>query len=127
MKHRPDGKFLANYEDEGSKPKRLAREIKKVEQLPDEGTRLLQVTVSPDLHQALRGKAAAKDVSLKDHVTALLMQEMGMGQSPVQTAPAANKVLTVKIQNTLYKSLKARAITDEVSITELVTSALEKA
>jgi predicted HicB family RNase H-like nuclease len=125
MKRRPNGKFLSNNDNDTDKANRMNWEIKRIEQLPDEGTRLLQVTIPPDLHKFLRVEAATLDVHLKDRVTEILMRELGQSPNQIPPQQADKRTLTIQMPNKLFKVLKTRAVTENVSLSDFVITALE--
>ena len=123
---RPDGKFFDRLESAASKADRLDTAIQRVERLQDDGTRSLQVTVPQELHQALRVEAATSDITLKEHVTGILMRALGQDQSQKPHQQADKRILTIQVSNRLFKALKTNAITAETSLSDFIIKALEK-
>lgn len=123
---RPDGKFYNQSESAASKADRIDTYLKRIERLPDDGINRLQVTIPSELHQALRIEAATQDVTLKAHVTEILMRALGQGKVQNHPQPVEKKVLTVDLPAQVFKALKTNAINEEISLSTLIIKALEK-
>lgn len=125
----PNGKYLALRDTAEAEARRIQdglKAIDQLDQLDQKSNRRIDVSITSEVHTALRIQAATLDISITDLIQRILGHALGQAQKPIEQRPTDKRRFPVVLPIPLLKATRTAALLKGLSTSDYLAMVIRK-